>query len=233
MGRWLGQIRTVPSHRAIMGSQHKSGSITGTTVSDRIGVGVGLQIGMPRKHWNRVGSQHPVIVEGMGRGVGFDVNEALKLNRCVGFEVNDALGLITGFGVIDALGLHRGASEGQSKIVGSQQSISCMVGMGVIEADALQIGANEGQVINRGSQHASGGIEGNPVPPPGGHCGTKSGQGNFAGSQHAPAGKEGKPVLEALIEGQIGWEASVHCMREGSQQASGGRAVVEADRQTS
>lgn len=206
-----------------MGSQHKSGSIMGTGEPDTTGMGegVGLQIGIPRRHWNRVGSQHPVIVEGMGRGVGLDVKEALKLNtgRCVGL------------GVMDALGLHRGASEGHSKSVGSQQSISCMVGIGVIEADALQIGANDGQVINRGSQHASGGIEGNPVPPPGGHCGTKSGHGNFAGSQHAPAGKEGMPVLEALIDGQIGCVASVHCIRDGSQQASGGRAVEEAEGQ--
>lgn len=41
------------------------------------------------------------------------------------------------------------------------------------------------------------------------------------------------PVLDALIEGQIGWEASVHCIREGSQQASGGRGVVEAEGQIS
>ena len=158
-----------------MGSQHRSGLITGTGEPDTTGIGegVGLQIGMPRKHWNRVGSQHPVIVEGMGRGVGLDVNEALMLNRCVGLDVKEALKLNTGrcvgLGVMDALGLHRGASEGQSKSAGSQQSISCMVGMGVMVADALQIGANEGQVINLGSQHASAGIEGNPVPLPGGH----------------------------------------------------------------
>lgn len=154
-----------------MGSQHKSESITGTAEPDTTGTGdgVGLQMGIPRKHWNRAGSQHPVIAEGIGRDVGFDVNEALMLNRCVGFEVNDALGLITGLGVMDSLALQIGASDGQSKIVGSQQSISCMVGMGVMEADGGQIGANEGHVINRGSQQAFGGMEGNPVPPPGGH----------------------------------------------------------------
>jgi hypothetical protein len=84
----------------------------GATVSERIvafGVCVGLQIGMPRKHWNFVGSQHPVIEEGSGRGVGLDVNDELKLKRCVGL------------GVLDSLGLQRGASEGQSKSVGSQQ----------------------------------------------------------------------------------------------------------------
>ena len=101
-----------------------------------------------------------------------------------------------------------------------------MVGIGVMEG---QIGANEGHVINRGSQQASGGMEGNPVPLPGGHCGTKSGHGNFAGSQHAPAGNDGMPVLDALIEGQIGCETSVHRIREGSQQASGERGVLEAE----
>ena len=74
-------MRTVPSQRAIMGSQQRLESTTGTIVSERIGVGVGLQIGIPRKHWNRVGSQHPVIAEGIGRGVGLDVKEALALNR--------------------------------------------------------------------------------------------------------------------------------------------------------
>ena len=135
-------------------------------MSERIGVGVGLQIGIPRKHWNRAGSQHPVNVEGIGRGVGLGVNDALMLNRCVGFDVNEALG---GLGVMDSLGLQIGASDGQSKIVGSQQSILCIVGMGVMEAEGGQIGAKEGQVMNRGSQHASGGIEGRPVPLPGGH----------------------------------------------------------------
>lgn len=232
-------MRIVPSQRVIVGSQHRSESITGTTVLERTGkgVGVGLQIGIPIKHWNRVGLQHPVIVEGIGRGVGFGVNVELILNRCVGLEVNEALRLGTGrwvgLGVMDSLGLQSGASEGQSKIVGSQQSISCMVGMGVMEAEGEQIGANDGHIINRGSQHASGGTDGNPVPPPGGHCGTKSGHGNFAGSQQAPAGNDGIPVLDALMDGQIGSEASVHCMRVGSQQPLEGRIVMEADGQIS
>ena len=108
-----------------------------------------------------------------------------------------------------------------------------MVGMGVMEADGGQIGANEGHIINRGSQHASGGTDGNPVPVPGGHCGTKSGHGNFAGSQQASAGNDGIPVLDALMDGQIGSEASVHCMRVGSQQPLEGRVVMEADGQMS
>ena len=108
-----------------------------------------------------------------------------------------------------------------------------MVGMAVMEADGGQTGANDGHIINRGSQHASGGTDGNPVPLPGGHCGTKSGHGNFVGSQHAPAGNDGIPVLDALMDGQIGSEASVHCMRVGSQQADEGRVVMEADGQIS
>ena len=80
-------MRTVPSHRVVIGSQHRSESITGTgtVVVELTGtgtaVGVGLQMGIPIKHWNRLGSQHPVIVEGIGRGVGLGVNEELILNR--------------------------------------------------------------------------------------------------------------------------------------------------------
>ena len=114
------------------------------------------------------------------------------------------------------LGLQMGTSEGQSTIVESQQSL---VGTGVIDAE--QMGANDGHVMSRGSQHASGGIEGSPVPPPGGQRGTKSGQGNFAGSQHAPAGNEGMAV------GHRGTVESEHCMREGSQQSR--RAVIDAE----
>lgn len=71
------------------------------------------------------------------------------------------------------------------------------------------MGANDGHIINRGSQHASGGIDGSPVPPPGEQIGTKSGQGNFAGSQQVPVGS-------GVIDGQIGCE-DVHCVRVGSQ----------------
>jgi hypothetical protein len=52
-----------------------------------IGLGVGLHITMPNRHWNRIGSQHANIEEGIGRGVGLDVNEALILNRWVGLGV--------------------------------------------------------------------------------------------------------------------------------------------------
>lgn len=176
-----------------------------------------------------------IIDEGIGRGVGFEVKEAdrLRRGRCEGFEVKEADGARMGLAVIDALmlGLQIGASAGQSKSVGSQQSASCPVGIGVIDAEGEQTGANDGHVINRGSQHASGGIEGSPVPPPGGHSGTKSGQGNFAGSQHAPAGNEGIGVFDALCEGQIGTTESVHCIRVGSQHASRGRLVTDAEGQ--
>ncbi len=198
--------------------------------------GDGLQMGMPIKHWNRVGSQQTVIEDGMGRCVGLGVKDAEGLNtRCVGFGVKDAdsskrcvgLGVkdadrsirCVGLGLIEVLMLgllQIGASEGQSKSVGSQQSASCPVGIGVIDAE--QMGANDGHVMSRGSQHAFGGIEG---PPPGGQRGTKSGQGNFAGSQHAPAGNEGMAV------GHRGTVESEHCVRDGSQQSR--RAVMDAE----
>ena len=148
---------------------------------------------MPNRHLYFRGSQHCVSVEGMGRIVGFAEKDALALNtRCVDL------------GVIDGVGLQRGASDGQSNSVGSQHSPSRFVGMegkegmGVIDSDGLQIGANEGQVLNRGSQQALGGIDGRPVPPPGGQRGTKSGQGNLSGSQHASLGIGGS---EGIIVG--------------------------------
>jgi hypothetical protein len=120
------------------------------------------------------------------------------------------------------------ASEGQSTIVESQQSSTCIVGMGLGLIDE-QTGTNDGQFTSRGSQHASGGIEGSPVPPPGGQRGTKSGQRNLAGSQHAPSGNEGIGLLDALCVGHTGTVESAHCMRDGSQQADEGRVVMEAE----
>lgn len=131
---------------SIIGRGVAAMSLPPTTLDGR-GDGVGLQMGIPIKHWNRVGSQHPIIIEdGIGRGVGLEVKDADGLNtRCVGLEVKDADGLNTrcvglgvkdadrsnircvGLGLIDVLmlGLPQiGASEGQSKSVGSQQSAS-------------------------------------------------------------------------------------------------------------
>jgi hypothetical protein len=105
-------------------------------------------------------------------------------------------------GVIDVEQI--GAIEGHVNRVGSQQVISSSsfinVGIGVYVT--LQIGANEGHLENAGSQHAPvgmGGIEGNPVPPPG-HCGTKSGHGNFSGSQHAPLGIGGNDGIADVVK---------------------------------
>lgn len=118
-GRWLGQIRTVPSQRVVIGSQQMLSSIVlpPTTPIEGRGDGVGLQIGIPIKHWNRLGSQHAIIMEdGIGRGVGLGVNDADGL----GLGVKDADISNTrcvGFGVIDALMLalsQIGAVEGQS-----------------------------------------------------------------------------------------------------------------------
>jgi hypothetical protein len=65
---------------------------------------------MPNRHWNRIGSQHANIEEGIGRGVGLDVNEALILNRWVGLDVNEALILNRWVG----LGVQRRSSDEQS-----------------------------------------------------------------------------------------------------------------------
>lgn len=140
MGRWLGQITAVDAHHATIGSQHPASGLTAGSVSkdpDGFGDTLGLQISMPNRHLNFIGSQQSISVEGIGRIVGFAENDALILNtRCVGF------------GVIDSDGLHRGASEGQSNSFGSQQSALWKEGIGVIVPEGLQMGANCGHVLS-------------------------------------------------------------------------------------
>lgn len=84
-GRWLGQMRTVPSQRVVIGSQQILSSIgrgVDAPTEDRgIEDGDGLQMGIPIKHWNRVGSQQTIDIEdGMGRCVGLGVKDADRLN---------------------------------------------------------------------------------------------------------------------------------------------------------